>query len=542
MNASRPTTTASLAPHRRDVITGVLTAGIAAGAARAATGELLVETSHGRVRGVTEKGVQVFKAIPYAASTGGANRFRPPQPVTPWAGVRDALAFGPSSPQTISAPGERAGLADIDAISEDCLSLNVYTPSARRGGRRPVMVWLHGGGWWVGAASAPAVRGHRLAQLGDVVLVTLNHRLGVFGHLKLDDPDERFADSGNVGTLDMIAALKWVRDNAAAFGGDPGNVTIFGQSGGGAKVTALMATPAAKGLFHKAIAQSCSGSLHAVGREEADRMSSGVARGLELPRLTGEALQKVSVAQLLTAARGQFRPVLDGRTMTRNPFHPDAPPTAAGIPFMAGNVATETRMQLASADIKNFDLDLAEVKRRTARLLRFDEAQTNRILEAYQDANPGDRPGDLLAAVSTDYVYIRNTRRHATLQSAQAPTWSYVYTRRTPVRGGILRVPHESEVPILFGAPEASPQMVGVGGDIPLMTRIMIATWSAFARTGNPNNPSVPSWPKHNAEDSYSMLLNVRSEVARDPGGAARSLLDPLPFYEYGTAANYTRA
>jgi para-nitrobenzyl esterase len=503
---------------------------------------VIVETTLGKMRGTAAAGFEVFKGIPYAASTAGSNRFLPPQPATPWTGVRDALNFGHSAPQPPYHAPERAAFAAIEAISEDCLTLNVFTPATGHRFGRPVMVWLHGGGWWVGAGSAPALDGSNLARHGDVVVVTINHRLSILGHMPLADRDERFADSGNAGILDMIAALRWVRANAGAFGGNPDNVTIFGQSGGGAKVCALMATPAAQGLFHRAIAQSCSGSLRIVGPEEAARLAHSVATQLGMASFSGEQLQAVPLEKLTAMMRGTFRPILDGRTFTRHPFDPDAPPTAAGIPFMAGNVATETRIQLASADIGNFSLDMREVQRRLARFLRIDDAETARILEAYRTADPNATPGDLLGAVTTDYHYIRNTRRAATLQSVHAPAYSYLFTRRTPVMNGILRSPHESEVAFIFGTTAAAAHMVGTGADIAPLTRIMIATWSSFARTGNPNNRALPQWPRHDATNGYSMLLNMPCTVAADPGGTARAVLDHLPYFEYNMPGNYTRA
>ena len=537
-----------LRPDRRAVIKGVI-ALVATTAVstltRAQAKDAIVETSLGKVRGMSDAGIQIFKGIPYAASTAGANRFLPPQPLAPWSGVRDAFRFGNSAPQPEHKAPERAAFSVIEPISEDCLSLNVFTPGASPSFRRPVMVWMHGGAWRVGAGSAPGVNGTNLAKFGDVVVVTINHRLNVFGYLQLDDKDERFADSANTGVLDMVAALRWVHDNAAAFGGDPNNVTIFGQSGGGSKVSSLLATPAAKGLFHKAIAQSCSGSLRITGREEAEAMGRRLATELGLVRLSAEALQAIPMNRLIAAAaHDPFRPVLDGRTFTRHPFDPDAPPISAHIPFMAGNVATETRIMMAAADPNIFSLDASEVNRRLARFLRIDGAETNRIMDAYRAAYPKASPGDLLGAVTSDYTYVRNTRRGATLQAAagRAPVHSYMFTWQTPVMNGLLRSPHESEVAFVFGTTSAAAHMVGTGPDIASLTKIMIATWSAFAHTGDPNNPTIPRWPRHDSKDGFSMMLGLSSRVESNPGGQARAALDNLPYFEYTMPFNYTRA
>jgi para-nitrobenzyl esterase len=538
------------AVHRRTILSGALSAAMTAASHRQAesqTTEMVVETSQGKLCGKPENGVQIYLGIPYAVSTSGPNRFLPPQELEPWAGIRDATSFGSSAPQGPVGPDALTfWYNEIQPISETCLTLNVFTPSASTASRKPVMVWIHGGGWSVFSGSAPGFNGSNLARMGDVVVVTVNHRLNLFGYLKLDDKDERFADSGNAGLLDLVAALRWVHDNVAAFGGDPGNVTIFGQSGGGAKVSALMATFAATGLFHRAIAQSCSGSLRHASSEEAAALANSLAGQLGLARASGEALQAISTDRLvaaLVAAPRPYRPVLDGRTFTRDPFEPDAPPTASDIPLMAGNAATETRLMMA-VDRGNFTLKAGEVRRRVARFLRTDAAETNRIIDAYQAADATAAPSDLLAAITTDYAYIRNTRREALHQSAsaRAPVFTYVFNWRTPVWDGVLRSPHELEVPFLFGNAAAGATLVGTGPDIAPLTKMMIATWSAFAYTGDPNNSSLPRWPRYDAKDRFTMVLDTASRVERDPGGQARAVLDPLPVFEYNMPQNYAKA
>ncbi|MCC7043896.1 MAG: carboxylesterase/lipase family protein [Acidobacteria bacterium] len=502
---------------------------------RAQTVDPVVETTHGRVRGLARDGVHVFKGIPYAASTAGRNRFLPPQQVQPWPGIRDATVYGDAAPQS-PAPGgpTTAWYYAHDARGEDCLSLNIFAPAARAATPRPVMVWLHGGAWAFGCGSAPGFEGVNLARLGDVVLVTINHRLGVLGYLSLDDRDERFADSGNAGMLDVVASLRWVRDNIAVFGGNPANVTIFGQSGGGAKISSLMAMPSASGLFHKAIAQSCSGSLHGLRPVDASRMSGELAQRLELPTATGEALQSLPLDRLLAAARGGFRPVVDGRALPRHPFDPDAPAISAAIPYMVGNTETETTSG-AAGDRNNFVLAADEVRLRVARTLRTEDAETRRILDGYQTAYPTYTPSELMMTISTDYQYIRNTVRQARLQAAAgtAPVHAYVFSWRTPVMEGLLKSPHMGELPFIFGTTEAAIGRVGQSPDHAPLTQMMIATWSSFARTGSPGNPLLPEWPRYDGHTRLTMKLDVTSTIERDPGGRARDLLDALPFHEY---------
>jgi para-nitrobenzyl esterase len=440
-----------------------------------------------------------------------------------------------------NAAPERAAFAQLETISEDCLSLNIYTPAASSTARLPVMVWLHGGAWRVGAGSAPGLRGIRLAREGDVVLVTINHRLDVMGFLQIDDGDPRFADAGNTGLLDMIAALRWVRDNIANFGGDENNVTIFGQSGGAAKVATLLAAPAAKGLFHKAIAMSGSGCLRVSGPDEAAMLAHGVAKRLNLSRLSGTALQAMPLSQIVAASAGRHRPVIDSRTLHRHPFDPDAPGTAKHVPLMIGNVVDETRIVIAAASPANFDLSQDDVIARMSRFFQLPHDNTALIYQAYQESYPGDRPGDLMAAITSDYSYVRNTRHMADLQSKQADVFSYMFMRRTPVLGGLLRSPHECDVPFVFGTTRAAVGMVGSAPDIEPLTRIMIRTWSSFARNGNPKNALIPEWRAHEAGDLASMMLDRVSHYGAIPGPMARQTLNMLPPYDYGMPASYTR-
>src|SRR4051794_16949532 len=300
----------------------------------------IVETASGKVRGAENAGIYAFKGIPYGASTAGANRFQPPRPAEPWAGVRDALALGGRAPQWQAGPTRRPGMAtllgpvDTSPETEDCLSLHVWTPGLD-GAKRPVMVWLHGGAFHFGSASRAVTDGANLARRGDVVVVSVNHRLNILGHFDLSGlGGERYAHSGNAGVLDLIAALEWVRDNIEAFGGDPGNVTIFGESGGGGKVSVLLAMPAARGLFHRAVIQS-GATIRVSTRERGNALAEAVLKELGIARGDCDRLQDVPAAKLAAAIapasrtvgrppmplldRYDFGPVVDGADLPRQP-------------------------------------------------------------------------------------------------------------------------------------------------------------------------------------------------------------------------------
>lgn len=511
-----------------------------------AAGEPVVETTGGRLRGVRANSIVTFKGVRYGEATGGTNRFLPPVPVIARAGILDADRFGPSAPQVVSPQRPLdAWYGTLQPINEDCLFLNIYTPAVGHG-RRPVMVWLHGGGWTSCAGTAPGFEGTHLARGGDVVVVTINHRLNVFGYLNLGTSDPRFADAGAAGVLDMVAALRWVQANIRAFGGDPGNVTIFGQSGGAAKVTALMGLPSARGLFHKAIAQSCSGGLRLDGVEESARQANTLAAALNVEP-SGPALQAVPMDKLTAAAKSvanPFRPVLDGRNFPRDPFDPAAPATASDVPLMIGNVATEATLAMANAGMANFVLEEADVETRVGRFLGVDSARSKRVIETYRTTHRGVTPSEVLAAVATDYMYRRNTTRIAALQAAQAkaPVYAYVFDWKTPVLGGVLLSPHTLEVPFVFGTTDAAAELVGTGPQIPRLVRHTMARWVSFARHGVPSAPGGATWPAYDGVRQSTMMLDVESHVAANPGGEARQALDDLPYFEYSRPASFVHA
>jgi para-nitrobenzyl esterase len=510
----------------------------------AAAEDPAVETTCGKVRGTEQQGVAVFRGVRYGEST-AAGRFLPPVAARPWAGILDAKVAGHSAPQI---PGGAYPIAAwytrIEPVSEDCLFLNVFAPAAAQGAKKPVMVWLHGGSWMNCAGSAPGFDGTNLARDGDVVVVTINHRINIFGHLKLESRDDRFADSGNTGVQDMVLALRWVRDNVAGFGGDPGNVTIFGQSGGAAKVATLMAFPPARGLFHKAIMQSFSGGAHMRTGEEAARMAHQVAVAADLQRADAEALQALPMDQLIATIKvmtDAVYPIIDGKNFTHHPYDPVMAEGAADIPLLIGNAATEATWFMG-ADMKNFDLQDADARNRIGRCLGIDAAETNRVIDAYRATLTDPTPTDLLIAIITDFQFRKNTMNFAAMRASQgkAPVYYYVFDWRTPVYGGVLRTPHTLEVPFVFGSTEAAMASVGNGPEVAALTSTVQSIWTSFARSGSPETAAIPEWPSYQGQTRPAMMINLDSKVVQDPGGAARQAIAQLPAYEYAPI-NYIR-
>ncbi len=494
-------------------------------------------TNTGQVRGATDGGTHVFKGIPYGASTGGEGRFRPPAAPAPWSGVRDALAFAPMCPQVIRSLPEIFSSWTFDKdMSEDCLALNVWTPALADGAKRPVMVWFHGGDFSSLSGSRNVFDGTRLARKGDVVVVTVNHRLNLFGYLQLAQFAPEYADAGNVGLLDLVQALGWVRDNIASFGGDPGNVTIFGQSGGGGKVSCLMAMPAAAGLFHRAVVQSGSYYLEAMSPDASSALTRKLLATLELSPSEAGKLASLPAEVLIagmekaqkTSGGLNFRPVADGRALPSGPWVPGAPEVSRNVPLLVGTVATEMTLLTGGGDPAAFTLDEAGLRERLLRW--FEPGDIDRVLATFRETWPDATPGDLFFAIETDLRMRQGAWQQAGRKAAQggAPVWLYEVDWRTPVGGGKWKTPHSVELAFVFDNVAKSASMVGTGAEPQALADQMSASWLAFARSGNPDNPAVPHWPAYTDADRSTMVFDVTSRVVNDHRGLERKLLAGL--------------
>jgi para-nitrobenzyl esterase len=490
---------------------------------------VIVQTTGGQLRGAAKDGVLRFRGIPYAAAPVGDRRLRPPVEHEGWEGVRDALEYGAMAPQVAGGLEAMLG-ASKQATSEDCLFLNVTTPGADDAGR-PVMVWIHGGGFVTGAGSIPWYTGVRFAQRDDVVVVSINYRLGALGFLRLDGLD----GSGNLGILDQVAALRWVRDNIAAFGGDPGNVTIFGESAGGMSVGTLLGTPDAAGLFHRAIPQS--GACQSVSSPEqseaavaAVAAAAGVTESdlaeLPLDRLLAAQQEVNATRAALLGGRGQmlpFQPTIDGVVLERQPLEAVRDGSAAGVSVLAGTTAEE--MTLFTALAGGDPIDDATLLKRLGRLVGDDRAAE--VLAVYQDEHPGASNDELYTAIGTDYVFRVPADDLLEAQHAHGETFAYRFAYRTPAFGGVLGACHALDVPFTFDVADhpSSSMFVGEATDgVRALGAGMRSAWASFARDGEPIGEGLPVWPAWDPGRRATMQLDERSTVVDDPLPKTRAL------------------
>jgi para-nitrobenzyl esterase len=438
------------------------------------------------------------------------------------------------------------GGVGIGEMGEDCLVLNVWTPGLNDGAKRPVMVWLHGGGFFVGSGDhIPYYDGASLARTGDVVVVSVNHRLGVFGYLYLEELcGEKYAGSGNAGMLDLVQALKWVRDNISVFGGDPGSVTIFGESGGGAKVSTLQAMPAAKGLFHRAISESGPGAQSRAASEEATQTTREFLAAFGLKPEQAGVLHKMRADMIYSAwmaikpsagmPMGQFSPVVDGKVLPAQPFYPVAAPTAANIPLMIGTNKDEmTFMLMRDPQFGKYtEATLKESliqKTRDNTGFKVPEEKIDGLIAAYKRTRPNATPTEILVAIASDRMRmgaIRVAERKAA--GGPAPVYMYLFTWESPFMGGVLKSCHTLEMPFVFNNVEPT---IGILGNSPERLKIaanMSGAWLAFARSGNPNHQGLPRWPTYDKEKRATMIFNTECKVENDPRAEERKAWDDI--------------
>jgi para-nitrobenzyl esterase len=514
----------------------------------------LVETSYGKIRGFVNQGIYSFRGVRYGASTTGKNRFMPPVPPEHWTEVRDASGYGYRAPQTNPAtPGVIQPDSEIGRIlwasdgfrvpppeSEDCLFLNVWTASLDAGEKRPVMVWLHGGGYSMGSSSDLLYDGTNLARRGAVV-VGVNHRLNVFGYTHFGDiGGEEYAHSGNAGHLDIIAALEWVRDNIDRFGGDPNRVMIFGESGGGGKVCMLLASPPARGLFHAAVIES-GPSLRAGERNQATKTAERLLAELKIPAKELPKIQELPTSRILAAyfamssglsgpGGGGFGPVLDPQILPSHPFDPTATTVSENVPVIVGwNKTEQTAFSLGQDALWN--LDEEGMRSRVEKLAGPD---TDRLIELYRREYPGISPSAIHFRIASYSMMGSGSVKIAERKAAlgKAPAFLYRLDWETPVLGGKLISPHGLELPMVFdNIPNAGVGLTGGGPDAQKMADKMSETWIAFAASGDPNpaKSRLPRWDPYDPDKRLTMIFDNESRVESDPLKGQRLTFDKPP-------------
>ena len=507
----------------------------------------VTQTEYGKVRGYQLRGIYHFLGMPYGADTSGANRFMPPQKPESWSGAYPALWWGNSAPQEMDNRYENkfASFRDhwnYDDVSEDCLRINVFTPGINDGKKRPVLFWIHGGGFVNGnAIEQDGYNGENFARLGDVVFCSINHRLGPLGYCNLAGVGgEKFAASGNVGMMDIVAALEWVRDNIGNFGGDAGNVTIMGQSGGGAKVCILTAMPSAKGLFHKAVVLSgatrksgektSSEALGAAVMKEAGLTSDELAKLQTMPWKEFYAVAtRAQQAMAKQAGLGGgmtrgFSPVVDGSILPQHPYDPAAAPTAADVPMIISSVQNEQSPSWADSALESITLEqvVEKVKARAGFGAGFgDKAQD--VVDSYVKAFPGRKPVEIWSLVSSN----RQSVVALADVKAQQPTGVYVnwFTWQPPLFDHRIRAFHCVDICFWFYNTDLMLTHSGGGPKPRALSTKMAGALLQFMKTGDPNGAGLPKWPKYSAAQGETMIFDNRCEAKNDPDREARKAL-----------------
>jgi para-nitrobenzyl esterase len=512
----------------------------------------IADTTTGKVRGYIRNGIYTYKGIPYGDTTAESGRFQPPQKAKPWIGVRSSMQYGrvcPQGPRGSWNADEESWLFlyDDGVQGEDCLRVNIWTPGLDGHQKRPVMIWLHGGGFVSGSSQEHrSYDGERLSRRGDVVVVSLNHRLGPLGYLNLTAYGEQYASSAHLGMLDIIAALEWVRDNIANFGGDPGNVTIFGQSGGGGKVGNVMAMPTAQGLFHRAIVQSGS-FLRAVTPDRSAILTQAMLDELNLSPSQVDQLQTVPLQKMIAAGDAAllkthppvplvwshvadqlgWGPVMDGKLLPRHPFDPAAPAISARVPMLIGTTLNEFNTSLNHPEYEA--MTEAEVEKRLGNMYGNDP---ERIAQVFRASHPGAKPFDICSLAMTAQV-----RQGAVIQAMRktaqgTPAYLYWFTWKTPVLDGRPRSIHCCELPFCFDNTDRSENLTG-GGPAPRELAANVSeAWIQFARSGNPNHHGLPHWPAFSAETCPTMIFDTQCRMQNNPDKEERQALATTPPFQ----------
>ena len=528
--------TALFASSRRRFLGAAMAGGLltVAGPLRAASFFPVVETADGQLRGMMVGGIAKFLGIRYGAPTSGANRFMPPQPVEKWGGVRDALKYSDSPPQV---PGDRRhAYADLIMFEnqpagpgEDNLALNLWSPTLSGTAKKPVIVVLHGGGFYGGSGNAIGMDGEAMARFSDCVVISVTHRLGALGFLHLPAfGGERFDSSGTVGMQDIVAALRWVKENVAAFGGDPSRVLVYGQSGGGAKTSTLMAMPSGKGLFQRAGVMSGS-ALRMMPEEIAIANAERLVGALGIAKGDVKALQSVPWTKLLetqatleAAARAKgeapssFAPVVDGTILPRHPFLPDAPAVSRDVPLIVSTVLDERSYRMTDFTMTEEQL-LAFARERAGD--RADE-----VLALYREEDPDEKPFLLAARMDSDIWFRKGAFAQAELKARQngGKVWSYLWTWPSPAYGGRFGAVHGIDVaPSLHSVRGA---LNGPSAESVAMADRIAGSWAAFAATGDPNSDYLPDWPAYDTTSRATMILSDEPKVVNDPRAQFREI------------------
>ena len=498
----------------------------------------VVETVNGKLRGVWTSGIATFKGVRYAASTAGLNRFMPPQPVEKWAGVKDALNFSEVAPQV---PGGRtSGYGDLivfdrqpSGIGEDCLSINIWTPSLEATAKKPVIMVIHGGGYYGGSGNSFGMDGDAMARYSDCVVIAVNHRLGAMGFAHLEEfGGEDFASSGSVGMQDIVAALAWIQENITEFGGDPDRVLVYGQSGGGAKTSVLLSMPSAEGLFHRAGVMSGS-ALGAQTEEDAVRTADAFMSVLGLSKGEVHKLRTLPLTTLVAAqagmeaamrARGEaprtFGPVVDGLAIPTQTWTPDAPETARNVPMVISTALDERTYRMGNFDMT--DAELMDFVRGKA----GDKAEE--AIALYKADDPDAAPFKLAARVDTDMTFRRSAFTQAERKVAQgvAPVWTYLWTWPSPAYGGRYGAVHGIDVGLSLRSVRGG--LTGTGPDALKLADQLSSSWAAFTATGDPNNAELPDWEAYDSEKRATMIFSEDCHLEYDPRAEIREFWDSV--------------